>query len=149
MKTKSSTVQLSTGIAVAVLACGIANLHAASAPVAQPLNEATVQAPQFETVAWETVRIEKLQHAYYLLEHANSEYNGHKVEAMHSIKKAAETLGVELHGHSHWDGEEQWNSDRRLNEARNILENLAEKDGPEQPHIHRAIKELDKALATK
>lgn len=149
MKINSYTGQLSTAIAVTALAFGMANTRAASAPVAQPLNDSVVQAPQFEMVAWEQGRIERLQHAYWLLENAKADYNGHKGEAMHSIKKAAEVLGVDLHGHGHHEAEEQWNSDRRLNEARNILQSLILEGGPEQPHIHRAINELDKALAVK
>ena len=100
-------------------------------------------------MTWEQARIEKLRRAYYLLEHADGDYNGHRVAAMRSIKKAAEVLGVELNWKGHGE-ENQWKSDRRLREARNVLGELSdETKGKEQPHVHRAIKELDKALAIK
>jgi hypothetical protein len=68
---------------------------------------------------------------------------------MHAIKKAGEVLGVEFHGKEHAE-ESQWESDRRLREARHLLQDLiVEGKGVEQPHIHRAINELDKALAVK
>jgi hypothetical protein len=114
------------------------------------VGDQSIDSPRFENVVWEEVRAEKLRHAYYLLEHADAEYRGHKVEAMHSVKKAAEVAGVELKWHGGHGEESQWNSDRRLREARDILTSLATGGhGPEQEHLHRAIKALDKALETK
>jgi hypothetical protein len=115
----------------------------------QNADESFAQASSFEQTAWDQDRIDKLAHAYHLLEGADADYNGHRVEAMHAIKKAAEALGVELHGHEHAE-ESQWKSDRRMDEAKRILEDLAvENGGHEQPHIHRAIKELEKARAAR
>jgi hypothetical protein len=149
MKLYSLSVQLSAVIALAFLSCGINNNCAACATVAQDTGESFSKSSPFEPVAWEQYKVEKLEHAYHLLEHADGDYGGHRVEAMHSIKKAAENLGVEFHGHEHAE-ESQWKSDRRLREARRLLEDLVvESGGKEQPHIHRAIKEIDRALATK
>ena len=144
-------VRVSTGVAAAVLTAGVNNLFAISAPpVATPAALAPADQPfAFENVRWETVRIEKLRHAYYLLDHADGDYHGHRIEAMHAIKKAAEVLGVDIKGGGHAE-EAQWESDRKLREARRILMELADQTGShEQPHIHRAIKELDRALVIK
>jgi hypothetical protein len=149
MKLHSLSVQLAAGVALALLSCGISNGHAASATLMQNAGDGFAQPPRFQQITWEQTRIEKLEHAYRLLEHADGDYGGHRVAAMHAIKKAAETLGVELHGKAHAE-ESQWKSDRRLHEARHLLEDLVvEARGKEQPHIHRAIKEIDKALALK
>jgi hypothetical protein len=149
MKLHSFSAQLSAGVALAFLSCGISNSHAVSATPIQNANAGFSQFSPFMQVSWEQHKIDELSHAYHLLEHSNADYHGHKVEAMHAIKKAAEVLGVELHGGEHHE-EDQWDSDRRLREAKRLLEDLAsENGGKEQPHIHRALKELDKALATK
>ena len=149
MKLRFLPVQLAAGAACALICCGISNGHAASAAPMQNTGESFAQPPPFQPITWEQYKIEKLEHAYHLLEHADGDYGGHRVEAMHAIKKAAEILGVELHGKAHAE-ESQWKSDRRLHEARHLLEDLAdETSGKEQAHVHRAIKEIDKALAIK
>lgn len=149
MKIRFLLIPLVAGAALALLSCGISNGHAASATFIQNAGDSFAQPPPFQQITWEQTKIEKLEHAYHLLEHADGDYGGHRVAAMHAIKKAAETLGVELHGKAHAE-ESQWKSDRRLHEARHLLEGLVvEARGKEQPHIHRAIKELEKALALK
>lgn len=149
MKTYSLSVQISAGVVLALLSSGISNGLAASAPLIQNAGDNFAQSPSFQQVTWEQNKIEKLQHAYHLLEHADADYGGHRDLAMKSIKKAAEVLGVDLTGKEHAE-EGQWKSDRRMHEAKHLLEDLVvEGKGKEQPHIHRAIKELDKALATK
>jgi hypothetical protein len=149
MKLCTLSVQLAAGFALALLSCGISNGHAASATLMQNAGESFDQLSPFQQITWEQYKIEKLEHAYHLLEHADGDYGGHRVEAMHAIKKAAETLGVELHGKAHAE-ESQWKSDRRLHEAKHLLEDLVVAGkGIEQPHIHRAIKEINKALAVK
>jgi hypothetical protein len=149
MKLCSFSVQISAGAFLALLSFGISSGHAASATFIQNAGESFDQSPPFQQITWEQYKIEKLEHAYLLLEHADGDYGGHRVGAMHAIKKAAETLGVELHGKAHAE-ESQWKSDRRLHEAKHLLEDLVvEGKGKEQPHIHRAIREIEKALAVK
>ena len=149
MKTRLLSVQISAGVVLAVLSFGISSGHAASATPIQMAGECCAQSSPFQQITWEQTKIDKLAHAYRLLEHAEGDYSGHRLEAMHAIKKAAELLGVELHGKAHAE-ESQWKSDRQLREARHLLEDLVvEGAGKEQPHIHRAIKEIEKALAVK
>jgi hypothetical protein len=149
MKSRTFLIQITGGVALALLCCGISQGHPASAPLSQNAGDANAQAPSFQQISWEHEKIEKLQHAYHLLEHADGDYAGHKEEAKKSIRKAAEVLGVDLHGKEHPE-ESQWKSDRHLREARRILKELIfEGNGVEQPHIHKAIKEIDRALETK
>jgi hypothetical protein len=149
MKTYSPSVRIAAGIALALLSCGISNGDAASAAPTQNAGDAFAQSSPFQNVNWEATKIETLQHAYALLEHADRDYSGHREAAMKSIRKAAEILGVELTGRVHPE-ESQWESDHRVREAKRLLEGLiVEGPGKEQPHIHRAIRELDKALAVK
>jgi hypothetical protein len=148
MKLYSLSVQISAAAALALLVCGVSKGHAAAA-LLQNTEASAVQSVPFEQIKWEQARIDKLEHAYHLLENAKADYKGHRGEAMHAIKKAGEVLGVEFHGKEHAE-ESQWESDRRLREARHLLQDLiVEGKGVEQPHIHRAINELDKALAVK
>ncbi len=143
------SVQISAVVVVALFTCGSSNNFAASATFIQNTGDNFTQSPSFQQVTWEQDKIEKLQHAYHLLEHADGDYGGHRDLAMRSIKKAAEVLGVDLKGKEHAE-ESQWKSDRRLREAKTLLEDLiGEGHAKEQPHIHRAIKELDKALTLK
>lgn len=148
MKTRSIIAQISTGAGLALLSFGISNAHASS-PTPVP-NTGPIFQYQYRPVAWEHSRVEKLQHAYHLLEHAEADYGGHKGLAMKEIKKASDVLGVEVHGNGHWAAEEgQWNSDRHLREAKHLLEDVSSETGggEEQAHLHKAIKEIDRALA--
>jgi uncharacterized glyoxalase superfamily metalloenzyme YdcJ len=147
MKLHSLSVQLAAGVALAFLSFGVSSGHAASAAPIQIAGESFAQPSPFRQITWEQYKIDKLEHAYHLLEHAKEDYDGHREKAVHAVKKAAEVLGVEFHGADHPD-ESQWKSDKRLREAKHLLEDLiVEGKGTEQPHIHRAIKEIDKALA--
>ncbi|MGD0813741.1 MAG: hypothetical protein ABSA83_09070 [Verrucomicrobiota bacterium] len=148
MKLYSLSVQISAGAALTLLACGVSSGHAAAVPL-QNTDASAVQCVPFQQIKWEQARIDKLEHAYHLLEGAKADYHGHRVEAMHAIKKAGEVLGVEFHGKDHVE-EAQWKSDRRLQEAKRLLQDLVvESKAVEQPHIHRAVNEIDKALAVK
>src|SRR5580700_3971880 len=111
MKMHSIMVRFSAGMAVAVLSAGVNNTFAVSASPAstQSAIEQAGQPPLFENVRWEEERIEKLRHAYHLLEHADGDYHGHREAAMHSIKKAADLLGFEIKGGGHAE-ESQWKS---------------------------------------
>jgi hypothetical protein len=149
MKLRSLSVQLAAGAVLAILSIGIGRGHAASATPIQNAGEGFAQPAPFQQITWEQYKIDKLEHAYRLLEHAREDYGGHRLEALHAVKKAAEALGVEFHGKDHAE-ESQWQSDRRLREAKHLLKDLVvEGKGIEQPHIRRAIKEIDKALALK
>jgi uncharacterized protein YaiE (UPF0345 family) len=146
MNIKSIGISLSAGTALGILAGGINSGRAASVTVVPNADYNISTASAFQSVRWEEAKIEKLRHAYRLLELAKSDYNGHRVEAMHSIKKAAEVLGVELKGWKEHAEESQWESDRRVSEARRILESLQDETrGREQEHVHKAVKELEKA----
>jgi hypothetical protein len=132
MKLQSLLVRISLGTVLAFFLCGMGGSRAAAA-----------------TPAWEQAKIDKLEHACHLLQHADVDYKGHRAEAVIAIKKAAKILGVEFHEKVH-PGETQWLSDRRLREAKRLLQDLVvEGKGAEQPHIQRAIKEIDKALEVK
>lgn len=146
MKITSFAVCLSTMAAVTL--GGHADVcRAASVPAAPAGASYSSQPFLLQNVTWEEYKIEQLRHAYHLLDHTDRDYDGHRKEAMHSIRKAAEILGVELKGGLH-AGESQWDSDHKMREAKRILEGLIdETHGAEQAHIHRAIKELDKGLA--
>jgi hypothetical protein len=149
MKKHSIAVYLSAGAVLAILTGGTGSLQAASATSVQNSGDAFAQATPFQTVAWAEAKAEKLRHAYYLLEHANGDYAGHRVVAMRSIKKAAEILGVEIKGGGHAE-EAQWASDKQVGEARRLLKELVDTTGgKEQAHVTRAVKELDKALTVK
>jgi hypothetical protein len=149
MKLSTFSVVIPAGVALAFLSFGIGSGHAASAAPIQNADGSFVQSFQFQQVGWEQYKIDKLEHAYHLLEHAKGDYSGHRLEALHAIKKAGEVLGVEFHGKDHAE-ESQWESDKRMREARHLLEDLiVEGKGAEQPHIHRAIKEINKAIAIK
>lgn len=144
MKIYSITAQLSAGVVLAYLSCG-------SAFATPSLNAGTsfVQEAPIQVAAWEQYKIDKLEHAYHLLEHADGDYHGHRLEAMHEIKRAAGDLGIEIRSHEH-EEESQWKSDRRLREAKTLLEDIVvETGGVEHPHIRKAIKEIDRALAIK
>jgi hypothetical protein len=149
MKTRSLLIQIPAGLVLAFLACGLNNSRAASASLIPNAGDTFVQASPFQNVAWEDAKVEKLRHAYHLLEQADADYNGHRIAAMHSIKKAAEILGVEIKGKGHAE-ESQWTSDHKMQEAKHLLADLAdETGGKEQTHVHSALKELNKALAIK
>ena len=93
MKRHSLSAQISAGVALAFLACGISNSHAASAPTLQKSRTKILPRNRHFNRSHGTIKVDKLHHAYRLLEHADGDYGGHRLEAMHSIKKAAEVLG--------------------------------------------------------
>jgi hypothetical protein len=149
MKNYSLIVGISAGVALGSLSFGLNSAQAAAAAPLQVAAGTSDQASFFQNVAWEHDRVEKLRHAYYLLEHADGDYHGHRAEAMHAIKRAGEVLGVEIKGGGHAE-ESQWASDRKLHEAKRLLEEVADEFGArEQAHVHTAIKELDRALAVR
>jgi hypothetical protein len=95
---------------------------------------------------------DELAHAYQLLRVSNENYNGHREAAMHEIERAGKDLGVELEGRGGIERESQWKSDRRISEARRLLQDAREKmEGRDRERVaerlDRAVKELDAALA--
>jgi hypothetical protein len=117
--------------------------------VAVQFTDAVVQPSQFQRVAWEEEKKEKLRHAFWLLENADHDYAGHRIKAIEQIRKAGEIIGMELHGKG-YGGAEPPKSDERLHRARVLLQEVAEESGgKEHEHLHKAIHELDDALGKK
>lgn len=128
---------------------GGASLLAVTTP--QTANTPVLSANQFETIRFRDSKEAEMMHqAYRILASGDHDYHGHRAEAMHQIKKAAELLGVDLSGDekSH---ERQALSDDRLRDARGLLQSvLGASEVKDQDrisdHIHAAIKEIDSAL---
>ncbi len=149
MKSKSIGNIASIAALAAMLPLGISSVHAVSAPTDAVASDAVVQPSQFQRVEWKEEKREKLRHAYWLLEHADGDYAGHRVLAMEHIKKAGEIIGMELHGkdYAHTD---QFKSDERLRRARTLLHEVAvDSGGKELEHIHKAVGEIDRSLDVK
>jgi len=142
--------RLSNSIPVAVLAAllplSIATSHAVPAPASLEANGATLQQARTRPMGWEEAKRHKLRHAYWLLEQADRDYDGHRVKAIEEIRKAGELIGMDLHGEGYGGEKQKW-SDKRLREARVLLEEIVDKTGErEHVHIRNAIRELNRAL---
>jgi hypothetical protein len=149
MKSRTMANFATVAALAAILPLGISNAHAVSAPAAPVAADAVVQTSQLQRVEWKEEKREKLRHAYWLMEHADGDYSGHRVAAMEHMKKLGEMLGIELHGkdYAHTD---QFKSDERLRRARALLHEIAEDSGPKEvEHIHKAVGEIDRALDVK
>ena len=141
----------STAALAALLPLAIASGRAASAPSNLDAGAATLQPAHPQPVAWwNEEKRHKLRHAYWLLEQADKDYNGHRVKAMEAIRKAAKLMGeFDLHGDGYGGERQRW-SDARLREARGLLEDIVDKSaGREHEHIRTAVRELNKALETR
>jgi len=97
--------------------------------------------------------VSMLQDAYVLLSQANHDYDGHRVQAMKSVHKAAILLRVNLQakGDVH---EDQGSSDAQLQKAQKILQQARTfAAGKNQrklvKHLDAALGHLSAALATK
>jgi spermidine/putrescine-binding protein len=135
---------------VALLPLSIASSRGASAP-AQNLdaNGAVLQRAQLSRVEWDDAKRSKVRRAYWLLEHADSDYGGHKGKAMAEIKEAAKIMGLDLRGEG-YGGENQKESDNRLREARRLLKEIVDqRHEREHERLWKAMQEIDKALAVK
>jgi len=91
-----------------------------------------------------------MAHAYYLLKAANSDYGGHRVNAMKELQEAGKALDLRLKGDAS-KGERQWKSDKQLEEARRLLREARDKLERQDrdrvaAHVDQAIKEIDRAL---
>ncbi len=105
-------------------------------------------------MGWGDDQRHELRHVYWELEHADRDYDGHRHEAIEQIRKAAEVLGMDLHGEGYGagegEGEPQHWSDHRLREARDKLADLSNRSaGREHDHLDRAVHELDRALESR
>src|SRR5579883_2466333 len=114
---------------------------------------AVVLAFSFGLSAYAAPPREELVHAYRLLQHANSNYNGHRVAAMNEVSAAGRDLGLDLGGDL-TANERQWHSDEQLKEARHILnEARRQLDRGDRErvseHLDRAVREIDEALRVK
>lgn len=128
---------------------GGASLLAVTTP--QNANIPVLSANQFETVRFSDSKEADMMHrAYRILASGDHDYHGHRVEAMHQIKKAADLLGLDLSGDDR-DHEKQFLSDDRLRDARGLLQDVrGASEVKDQKriteHLNSAIKEIDAAL---
>jgi len=134
--------------------------HAAAAPSSGVLGQISIHfghdhdqappPPQPAPMGFGDDQRHELRHIYWQLEHANHDYNGHRQEAVDQIRRAAEIMGMDLHGEGydsgHGDQPQHW-SDHQLREARDRLADLSGRTGGrEHEHLDRAVHELDRAL---
>ena len=131
-------------------------LGSASLLAVTPPQTATVKAPAFASVQFQTVEFRDsaeagmMHRAYRILASGDHDYHGHRMAAMHEIHKAADMLGMDLTGDDK-DHEKQFLSDDRLREARGLLKNVlgaaeVKGQGRISHHIEQAIREIDLAL---
>jgi hypothetical protein len=129
------------------LPCGLSSAHATSVGTVPLYGDSVAQPSQFQRVDWTEERRTKLRRAFWLIEHANADYNGHRVKAMEHIKKAAEVLGMDLHGNGYEADRTQKESDLQMRRARELLHEVGkESGGRELEHIRQAVAEIDHAL---
>jgi hypothetical protein len=144
MHSKLQLVSLAAGLAICPLM-----LAATPAPPAQAtadLTLAPLAAPSPQPVVWLEANRRKLRHAYWILEQADHNYQGHRGKAMEEIRKAGKVLRMDLKGDGYGGKKPVW-SDALLREAKHNLEEIYEDyGGEEQRHIHAAIREINYAL---
>jgi hypothetical protein len=93
--------------------------------------------------------------AYSLLASADHDYNGHRVEAMKSLHKAAKKLKVNLTGQGTGGKLPQGDSDAKLRKAQQILQQVRGSYGGSRrgamvrQHINEAIQHITTALQTR
>jgi hypothetical protein len=135
----------------AALPLGVTNARAISAQTAPITDDSIVQPSQFQRVEWTEERRVQLRRAFWLLEHSDADYAGHRAKAMEHVKKAGEIISMDLHGKG-YGGEDvkQSKSDDRMREARRIIQEVARESGPdEKERLHKAVAEIDRALAAR
>jgi hypothetical protein len=151
---KNRSIALYVSTIAAVAALPLLAQPAAASPASGMLGQISIHIggdhPQPQPVGWNDDQRRELRHVYWELEHADRDYNGHRHEAMDQIHKAAEIMGMDLHGDGYGEahGAEpmRW-SDHKLREARDKLADLvANTSGHEHEHLDRAVHELDHAL---
>ena len=93
--------------------------------------------------------------AYSLLASADHDYNGHRVQAMKALHKAAKKLKVNLTGQGTGGNLPQGDSDAKLRQAQQILERVRGSYGGTRrgamvrAHINEAIQHITTALQTR
>jgi hypothetical protein len=114
-------------------------------------------APYYANAAYRgtpaTGDVQTLTQAYSTLASADHDYKGHRIKAMHAIKKAARMMGQRLGG----DGkakEPQSLSDEQLRGVQSMLQKVRGTVGGRNSqrvvqHINEAIQHLTVALSTK
>ena len=149
MKLNSIPNIASVAALAAILPLGISSAHAVSAPTTPVSGDAVVQPSQFQRVEWTEERRAQLRRAFWLLEHADSDYAGHRGKAIEHVKKAGVVLGLDLHGKGYGTEIEQAASDERMREARDLLKAVVrESDGKERDILQDAVREVNHALKT-
>ncbi len=132
---------------VALLPFSILSSRANPAPSSLDANNSVLQQARPQRIDWEEAKRRKLRTAYWLIEHSDREYEGHRKMALKEVKKAGEIIGMDLKGEG-YGGEAKWESDKQLREARKLLKEvrLETGGGEEHKHLRTAIKEIDLAL---
>jgi hypothetical protein len=149
MKSKSIARFASVAALASMMPFGISRAHAVSSPTVAVASDDAVQPSQFQRVESNEEKKVRIQRAFYLLEHADSDYAGHRAKAMEHMKKAADILGIDLHGKA-FPETDQLKSDERVRRARDLLQVMADNSsGKEAEHLRQAIHELALALAVK
>jgi hypothetical protein len=97
---------------------------------------------------------DEVSHAYQLLKTADRDYDGHRAAAMKDVEEAGQKIGLSLSSFEFPREESQWKSDRKLNEARRLLQDasgkLEEHDRDRaSSQVNRAVREIDRALENK
>ena len=147
MKKKNLSNYVSMAALAALLPFSVFASRAASVPSSLDANNSVLQQAQPQRVDWEEAKRHKLRTAYWLLEHADRDYDGHRKTALKEVKKAGDLIGMDLHGEG-YGGEAKWESDKQLREARRLLKEvrLETGGGEEHKHLRIAVKEIDLAL---
>jgi hypothetical protein len=95
--------------------------------------------------------------AYQLLASADHDYNGHRVQAMASLRKAAKRLRISLQGSGSSAGKQpQADSDAKLRKAQEILQQAqgsmgggSRRGAMVRQHVNEAIGHITTALQTR
>lgn len=139
---------------MAVALAGSAGVRATTLPAVQIASVPVSVQGEFQPVEFrDHPEAEMLHRAYRILATGDHDYKGHRIEAMHQVKKAADLLGYDLGGDDQYR-EKQVLSDDKMHEARDLLHHVldaAEVKGQKKisKHIDNAIGEIDAALATR
>ena len=131
------------------------------------------QQPQQYQSNWNDDQRRELRHIYYRLEHATQGFGGHRDNALREIRRAAEQMGMDLHGSGYarqWQGSPGYGgygqqpqggygqqygqqpqseefSEDAIRRAHDRLIDLARNTGdPVRHHLVDAARELDMAL---
>ncbi len=147
MNLRFLSVQISAGVALALLSCGISAQGAAQQTTTAPACKK--KAVTAAAVVPNGNVIGLLNQAYGLLSRADHDYKGHRIHAMHAIKAAARELGATLSGEGS-GGENQGSSDSQLRSAQSLLQQaVTGLAGKPRHHVAEAIKQLNIALTIK